>query len=234
LNLILFEPGEIGHPLSRADPRAVHIAKVLRREAGGTFDAGIVNGPRGRGTVVSMGPGAITFRFEPVAEPPPADPIHLLIAMPRPQTARKMLSEATSLGVSSIRFFPSEKGEPGYAASTLWRTPVWRRHLADGAAQAFDTRLPDVLHDARLEDAVAALPAGCRRIALDNYEATRRMGPVGVASPLALAFGPERGWSAAERAQLRAGGFELAHLGGRVLRTETAVVAAVAIAKAAS
>jgi 16S rRNA (uracil1498-N3)-methyltransferase len=232
LNLILFEPGEIGRPLSRADPRAVHIADVLRRDVGDLFDAGIVNGPRGKGTVVSMGPEGILFRFERVADPAPADPIHLLIALPRPQTARKILCEATSLGVSSIRFFPSEKGEPGYAASTLWRTPEWRRHLVDGAAQAFDTRLPEVLHDARLADSVAALPGGCRRIALDNYEAPRRMGPAGVSPPLALAFGPERGWSAAERALLRAAGFELAHLGGRVLRTETAVVAAVAIAKA--
>jgi 16S rRNA (uracil1498-N3)-methyltransferase len=232
LNLILFEPGEIGHPLSRADPRAAHIADVLRRGIGELFDAGIVNGPRGKATVVSMGPDGILFRFERLADPAPADPIHLLVALPRPQTARKILCEATSLGVSSIRFFPSEKGEPGYASSTLWRTPEWRRHLVDGASQAFDTRLPEVLHDARLADSVAALPGGCRRFALDNYEAPRRMGTVGVSSPIALAFGPERGWSAAERALLRSGGFELVHLGARVLRTETAVVAAVAIAKA--
>jgi 16S rRNA (uracil1498-N3)-methyltransferase len=232
VNLILFEPGEIGRPLSRADARAIHIAEVLRRKAGDTFDAGIVNGPRGKATVLSMGPGGIAFTFERVSDPPPADPIHLLIALPRPQTARKILGEATALGVSSIRFFPSEKGEAGYAASTLWKTPEWRRHLMDGAAQAFDTRLPEVLHHGLLEEAIAALPPGCRRIALDNYEAPRRMAPAGAASTIALAFGPERGWSAAERTQLRGGGFELAHLGGRVLRTETAVVAAVAIAKA--
>ena len=63
-----------------------------------------------------------------------------MIALPRPQTARKILNEATSLGVASIRFFRSEKGEPGYRASTLWTTGEWRRHLVDGASQAFDTR----------------------------------------------------------------------------------------------
>ena len=40
------------------------------------------------------------------------------------------------------------------------------------------------------------------------------------------------GWSARDRAFLRANGFALAHLGTRVLRTETAVVAAVALVKA--
>jgi RsmE family RNA methyltransferase len=59
------------------------------------------------------------------------------------------------------------------------------------------------------------------------------MAPAGLRFPLALAFGPERGWSAGERQLLRAQGFELAHLGTRVLRTETAVVAALALAKAA-
>ena len=102
----------------------------------------------------------------------------------------------------------------------------------DGAAQAFDTRLPEVFHGAGVAESVGSLPAGCRRLALDNYEALRRLGMTPF-RPLALAFGPERGWSASERALLRGAGFELAHLGPRVLRTETAVVAAVALAKAA-
>jgi RsmE family RNA methyltransferase len=232
LNIILFESGEIGAPLARSDPRAAHILGVLRRKEGDLFDAGIVDGPRGKGTIVEIGPGALHFRFEPASDPPPADPIHLMVALQRPQTARKILSEATSMGVASIRFFSSEKGEPGYGASALWRSGEWRRHLVDGASQAFDTRIPEVRHDPSLAAAIAGLPGGCTRIALDNYEASRRLAPALAPFPLAFAFGPERGWSAAERSRLRACGFELVHLGARVLRTETAVVAAVAIAKA--
>jgi RsmE family RNA methyltransferase len=51
--------------------------------------------------------------------------------------------------------------------------------------------------------------------------------------PLVLALGPERGWGPRDREQLRAAGFSLAHLGSRVLRLETAVVAALTLAKAA-
>jgi RsmE family RNA methyltransferase len=231
VNLILFEPAEIGVPLPLADPRAVHLREVLRRAPGDHFDAGVVDGPRGRGVVESVGPAGLSFRFEPVFTPAPADPLHLLLALPRPQTARKVLGAATALGVASLRFFPADKGEPGYARSTLWGTSEWRRHLKAGAAQAFDTRIPAVRHEAGLAAAVAALPAGCARVALDNYEATGRLAPLAAARPLALAFGPERGWSAAERTLLRQAGFTLAHLGERPLRTETAVVAAVAIAK---
>jgi 16S rRNA (uracil1498-N3)-methyltransferase len=232
VNLILLEADEANRPLASEDPRAVHLVKVLRRKIGDRFDAGIVNGPRGKGVVTSINPEGIIFRFEAAAEPAEADPLHLVIALPRPQTARKVLGEATALGVASIRFFQSEKGEPGYASSRLWNTPEWRRHLVDGAAQAFDTRIPEVLHARTLAEAVAALPRGFKGIALDNYEATRRLTAAPLSAPLALAFGPERGWSAAERDLLRGGGFELAHLGTRVLRTETAVVAALAIVKA--
>ena len=233
MNLILFDPGEIGAPLPRTDPRAVHLEKVLRRAEGDLFDAGVVNGPRGKGRLTSVGASGVLFTFEAVADPAPSDPIELLVALPRPQTARKILSEAASLGVASIHFFASEKGEPGYASSTLWRSGEWRRHLLDGAAQAFDTRVPKVTHDGPLGDGIGRLGPGAGLVALDNYEATRRMAPTGLRFPLALAFGPERGWSAGERHLLRAKGFELAHLGPRVLRTETAVVAALALAKAA-
>ncbi|WP_415911029.1 16S rRNA (uracil(1498)-N(3))-methyltransferase [Oleiharenicola sp. Vm1] len=51
--------------------------------------------------------------------------------------------------------------------------------------------------------------------------------------PLVLALGPERGWGPRDRAQLRATGFAFAHLGARVLRLETAVIAALALAKSA-
>lgn len=232
MNLVLFEADEVGVPLAMADPRAAHLLRVLRRQEGDAFDAGIVDGARGRAVVTAIGPGGLAFRFEPGAEPPPLDPIHLLVALPRPQTARKILNEAASLGVASIRFFASEKGEPGYASSVLWRTREWRRHLVDGASQAFDTRLPQVRHDADLAAAIGALAPGVPRVALDNYEAPARLRPIPGAPPVALAFGPERGWSAGERDRLRRGGFALAHLGPRVLRSETAVVAALAVVKA--
>jgi RsmE family RNA methyltransferase len=54
---------------------------------------------------------------------------------------------------------------------------------------------------------------------------------VALGAPLVLAFGPERGWSAAERDLLRAQHFAFAHLGTRVLRSETAVIAALAVVR---
>lgn len=232
MNLLLFEAHEVGRPLARGDARARHLLEVLRRGEGGAFDAGIVDGPRGKGVVRAIGAEDLRLEFAWGEPPPPLEPLTLLIGLPRPQTARRILLEATTLGVGEMIFVTSEKGERGYATSTLWSSGEWRRHAMAGAAQAFCTRLPRVRIGESLATAIAALPVAGGRVALDNYESPRALSALALAVPLTLAFGPERGWSAAERTALRAAGFALAHLGERVLRAETAVVAAVAIARA--
>jgi RsmE family RNA methyltransferase len=231
VNIVLFEPGELALPLPRSDRRAVHILTVLRRQVGDSFDAGVIDGPRGKATVVAVDESALTLAFEWGEAPPPLDPIGLVVGLPRPQTARKLLQEATALGVAAIDFVATERGERGYGGSRLWSTGEWRRHLIAGAEQAFTTRLPRVSHDQTLAEALAGLTADSCRLALDNYEAATPLSRASVAKPLVLAIGPERGWSAAERDLLREQAFSLVHLGERVLRTETACVAALALAK---
>jgi len=68
------------------------------------------------------------------------------------------------------------------------------------------------------------------RLALDVYEASAPLSALAPTSgSVVLALGAERGWSAEERNLLRAAGFALAHLGPRVLRTETALVAGLSV-----
>lgn len=234
MNLILFSPQEITRPLPLTDARAQHLTAVLQRHPGDTFDAGLVNGPRGKGTLVAVTADGVKLSFAWGAEPPPLDPITLLIGLPRPQTARKILREATALGVAALHFVLTEKGDTAYANSTLWSSGEWERHVVAGAEQAFCTRLPAVTHGRPLAEIIPALPAGAARIALDNYESPGAFSACTVPSDGAavVALGPERGWSAADRALLRENQFTLAHLGPRVLRVETAAVAAIALLKA--
>jgi 16S rRNA (uracil1498-N3)-methyltransferase len=232
VNIILFRASEVELPLPRRDARARHILTVLRRGAGETFDAGLLGGARGKATLVSIEEDCLRLSFAWNEVPPPLCALTLLIGLPRPQTARDILREATTLGVGALHFVRTEKGETSYADSALWRSGEWEECVISGAAQAFCTRLPEVTHGRTLAEAIGALPANHARIALDNYEAS---GPLLVprsGEPVALAIGAERGWSAAERAFLRHHGFGLAHLGPRVLRTETACIAAIALVKA--
>jgi RsmE family RNA methyltransferase len=236
VNLVLFSPAELSRPLPRSDPRAVHLLKVLKRQVGEAFDAGLINGPLGRATLLAIGAEALTFSFVWGGPPPPPEPVTLIIGLPRPQTARDMLRDATTLGVAAIHFVQTEKGERNYAQSSLWTTGEWQRHLAAGAAQAFTTRVPEISHGRTLAETMDTLPsATTHRLALDHYEATIPLGrvPITPEAPVVLALGPERGWSAGDRDLLRAHGFQLVHLGPRVLRCETAVVAALTLVRAA-
>lgn len=232
MNLLLFTLVETTAPLSRTDPRAAHILDVLRRQIGDTFDAGIIDGPRGKGTLDAISDQTLTLTFAWASQPPPLDPITLLIGLPRPQTARKILQESTALGVSALHFFSSDRGEPSYAQSTLWSSGEWRRHLVTGAEQAFCTRLPIVTWDQSLTALIEKITPEASRITLDNYESPQPLSAAVINNSATLAIGSERGWSPAERDLLRARGFTLAHLGTRVLRAETAATASVAIVKA--
>lgn len=234
VNIILFRPSEVELPLPRSDPRARHLLTVLRRQPGDTFDAGVINGPRGKGTLVSVETERVLLTFAWAEPPPSPPPLTLIIGLPRPQTARDILREATTLGVAAMHFVRTERGEASYAESTLWHSGTWEECVINGAAQAFCTRLPEVTHGRPLPDAIAARPAGEIRLALDNYESPAALSQVTLPArrPVVLAFGAERGWSPAERTFLRQSGFTFVHLGERVLRTETACLAAITLIRA--
>lgn len=236
MNLLLFTRAELASALPAADPRARHLRTVLRRAVGEEFDLGVIDGPRGKGRITALpADGSVAFSAALGAEPPPLPPLHLVLGLPRPQTARKILQECTALGVGALHFVSTGRADPNYAQSTLWTSGEWREHLVEGAQQAFCTRLPAVASGRPLAATLAELPTDALRLALDNYEATAGLADVALpphAPSAVLALGPERGWDQSDRAALRAAGFTLVHLGPRVLRAETATVAAVAILKA--
>ena len=97
MNLVLFAPEELAAPLPIPDPRAQHIIKVLRRAPGDTFDAGLIDGPLGKATLLSTDNTALHLAFTPEREPPPLPRVTLLIGLPRPQTARDLLRDTATL-----------------------------------------------------------------------------------------------------------------------------------------
>ena len=115
MNIILFSSSEVELPLPRRDARARHILTVLRRHPGDQFDVGLIDGPRGKATLIEVGLEALQLAFvwgEPPPEPPP---LRLILGLPRPQTARDLLREGTALGVAAMDFVRTERGEASAA-----------------------------------------------------------------------------------------------------------------------
>jgi RsmE family RNA methyltransferase len=234
VNLILLETTKEAALLEPNDPRTRHIRKVLRMKTGDQLCVGVVNGPRGKAIIGGDDPAGLRLEivWEKTIEPP--RPFWVLAGLPRPQTARDVLREAATFGVTALHFFNAEKGEPSYADSSLWQSDEWKQRLREGAAQAFATYVPELTQHASLVDAVVKVitqaPKPATALALDVYEGDAALSQLAPAEgPVVLAVGAERGWSAHERQVLRGAGFTLAHLGPRVLRTETALVAGLSV-----
>lgn len=232
MNRILFDRLAPQYTLEARDPRFEHVRGVLRMGEGDSFDVGLVNGPVGKARIRSLEAGRMSVEVEWGERPPLPPPVHLLVGLGRPATMRKILVTAPTLGVRGLQFALSGRSDPAYARSRLWGPDGdWSARLIEGVEQAFDTYVPPVRMETSLEAALAGLPVGGRRLALDVYEGTEPLSRAEVPAegPVCLAVGPERGWDARDRDSLRGHGFTLVSLGQRVLRVETAVTVGLAL-----
>ncbi len=205
------------------DARARHLRDTVGLAAGGTFHVGVEGGLRGIATIVALAP-RLTFSVAWEKSAQARLPLTVIVGLPRPQTAKKVLHDLASLGAARIIFFESEKGDPGYLTSSLWKDGEWREHVLKGTEQACSALVPEVTRVSSLAEAVALVDAAAWKLALDPYEATGAPELSAPAKSAVLAIGPERGFAAGERATLRQAGFAFAHLGDRILRVEAAAL----------
>ncbi|MFM7742090.1 MAG: RsmE family RNA methyltransferase [Verrucomicrobiota bacterium] len=223
VNLVLITADEAQNGLSPDDPRARHLRETVGLGLGGTFHVGIEDGLRGIATIAALAP-SLTFTVAWEKSAQARLPLTVLVGLPRPQTAKKVLHDLASLGAARLVFFGSAKGDPGYLTSSLWKDGEWREHVLKGTEQACSTLVPEVTRVGSLAEAVALLAGDAWKLALDPYEATGAPELSAPATSAVLAIGPERGFADAERATLRDAGFGFAHLGDRILRVEAAAL----------
>jgi RsmE family RNA methyltransferase len=223
VNLVLITAPEAESGLSPEDSRTRHLRETVGLSVGGTFHVGVENGLRGIATISGLTP-RLTFAVDWEKSPQLRLPLTVLIGLPRPQTAKKVLHDLASLGAARIIFFESEKGDPGYLTSSLWKDGEWREHVLKGTEQACSTLVPEVARVTSLTEAVALIDGAAWKLALDPYEAAGAPELSTPAHAAVLAIGPERGFAEGERATLRQAGFAFAHLGDRILRVEAAAL----------
>ena len=161
--------------------------------------------------------------------------IFLLQGVARGEKMDLVLQKATELGVAAIVPVTSERSEVRLdAARAEKRLAHWRGVVASACGQSGRAVLPPVSAPVGLAEAVATLPADALRLSLDPDAAAcvRGLADPGGRS-VVIGIGPEGGWSPRDRAVLAAGGFEGLRLGPRILRTETAGLAAISALQAA-
>ncbi|AEF86863.1 RNA methyltransferase superfamily [Treponema primitia ZAS-2] len=153
MNIILFEPPELGKPLPKRDERTIHLLKVLHKKPGDTFDAGILRdkpgipgeASRGAGKIEAIEPdGALAYSLDLDEIPPPRLPIRIAVGFPRPIQIRRILRDLSNLGLEAVDFIGTELGEKSYRDTKLFTDGGARAALIEGAVQARDTTIPEL------------------------------------------------------------------------------------------
>ena len=237
VNLILLEPGEMaaGGDVRLSGARARHLLDVLKAVPGRQVRIGIVDGPRGTGTVTAAGDTIVELRCALEGETPARPPVDLLLALPRPKVLRRLWAQIAALGVGRIMLTNAARVERNYFDTHVLSPACYRPLLIEGLQQARDTRLPAVTVHRQfkvlLEDELDGLSGTGRRLAAEPASDARVSAVVSgpTSEPILLAVGPEGGWNAFETDLLKGHGFEAVSMGARTLRTDTACLALLAL-----
>ncbi len=237
MNLILCDAGEVGAGgmVTLTDGRAAHVRAVLRAQPGDSVRVGVIDGPKGRGEVLAIGDDGVVLRCQLDAIVPVPPAVDLLLAVPRPKVLRRLWAQLAALGVGRIILTNASRVERPYFDTHVLEASTYRPLLIEGLQQAGDTRLPLVSIHRQfrilVEDALP--PALSGEVRLVAHPGEDRSLLTLARQPdrrrAMLAVGPEGGWNAFELALLQQRGFESVGLGTRVLRTDTACIALLAL-----
>ena len=166
----------------------------------------------------------------------PALWISLLPAIVKFDRFEWALEKATELGADEIVPVAAERSEHGLIAAAGKRAQRWEKILIESAQQSRRLRAPVLRDTAKSRAAFDASKAQIRLLLSERPGASPMrallerpaLAAAGGAASVAIAVGPEGGWTDAEFSAAAASGFSEAALGENILRAETAVCAALA------
>ncbi len=233
MNRILYRADEpVEGLLTLRDHRAEHIRKVLRAHPGDTLKLGRINGPLAIGVIETLDHRTVTLRLSE-GETPPCPQTDLLLALPRPKVLKRLLPQIAALGVARLFLTNAARVERPYFDTHILTPGPLENALIEGLTQAGDTRLPEVRIIRQLkiflEDEIRqATDATCRLVLHPGRGTSLRALPRTNERTL-LAIGPEGGWIPYELERFDALGFTPVTLGPRILRTDTATLAALSL-----
>ncbi len=216
-----------GEELALPERAANHLVKVLRHRTGDRIrlfdgrgreaEAEITAAHRRHGCRVRIIEAAEISRESNLV-------VELLPGISRGEKMDWVIQKSVELGVAAIRPLVTERSEVRLADNATRRMQRWREIVVAACEQSGRTVLPELHQPVPVERPVTQVRT---RLAL-HPEAEARLGDCPpTRDAVAIAIGPEGGFSAGDLARLGDHGFRSVRFGPRVLRTETAGVAAV-------
>ena len=237
VNLLLIYESELVSD-ARAKVTGSRVRDLIEWHAvcpGVEVQAGVENGLIGTARIETVSSNLIELSLCLERRPPPKKEIIAVVAVPRPQTVKKLIHLACTLGLKQLHLIRSMNAQKSYLHSNALQTQAIQTELRKGLEQAVDTVAPVIeLHmrfrpfvEERLSSIAASLPEPQSRLIADTRSTTllREVFSTRALSPgsTVVAIGAETGWSEYEIEQFQKAGFVPVSLGDRILRVETAL-----------
>jgi 16S rRNA (uracil1498-N3)-methyltransferase len=213
---------------------AMHLARVLRAEPGQVYEISD-NARVYLAEVAEVSTQRVIFR---VLESLPANEaparITVLAALVKFDRFEWIIEKSTELGADAILPVEAARSEKGLLEAARKRIPRWVKIARESSQQSrrarmLQVRQPKKLKDALLEPAIYRYFLEERTGAPPIFEALPEPPARSVGDAVALLAGPEGGWTDQEREEAFRTGWNPLSLGPHILRTETAVIAALAV-----
>jgi 16S rRNA (uracil1498-N3)-methyltransferase len=216
--------------------QAAHLSRVLRAEPGMEADV-VAGGHVFHAEIAAVSADEVRFNLVAEVQADPALPITLVMAIYKFDHMEWAIEKATELGVAAIAPVIAQRTEKHLAQAAEKRAERWRRIAHEAAQQSRRSDVPLIHPPAPLASRIRATSEAVR-IVLAEQERTTTLSQLmaeaietaGSEMPsLEIAIGPVGGWAPAEEALFDANGWRAVTLGPRILRAETAAIAALSV-----
>jgi 16S rRNA (uracil1498-N3)-methyltransferase len=210
---------------------ADHLVRVLRARVGEDFDIATGQSVR-RGRITSLKADRVDFELGEEISVATLVEITLVLAVYKFDRMEWAIEKCTELGVSRILPLISRRTDSHLATASVKRVDRWQRIARQAAEQSRRAAPPQITAPMKLSEALN-LPQPLRIVLAESEEQTLLrdvLNPEAAGNEVALAIGPEGGWTEDELQSFRQAGWISASLGNTILRAETAAIAAVAVA----
>jgi 16S rRNA (uracil1498-N3)-methyltransferase len=220
----------VGGRAVMAGETAHHLGRVLRAERGQLYE--LSDGKRvWLARIEEIKRDRVEFSL--AEELPSREPLFqtvLLLSIVKFDAFEFALEKATELGVSRIVPLVAARSEKSLLAAAPKRAERWKKILLEASQQSRRLRIPELAPLTKLEAALSSHSGRLQILLSERPEAPslRAILEGQNAAVAVLAIGPEGGWADAEFQRAETQGFREASLGRLILRTETAVIAALA------
>jgi 16S rRNA (uracil1498-N3)-methyltransferase len=210
---------------------ASHLFRVLRAKVGQQFDV-VADGVLRQGAIVSASDQQVEFALGASLEGESLPEISVYLSIFKFDRMEWALEKLTELGVSTIHPVIATRTEAHLVKAADKRVERWRRIAHEAAQQSRRLAAPEISAPVVLKKAIAD-EHGSRIVLSEHEEDVLLQSALAECQPpLALACGPEGGWTQDEANLFSQSGWVAASLGSTILRAETAAISAVAVAMA--